>query len=138
MGGLTSDANGNVTAARAVRVDFILSADWDAMQTWELAFAQFFTKNHLTEQRYEHVDVYAPRRRGCRAGDFRGIGGALPGRRAEPHGAGRYPALRGGFRSHGASVFRCSEGQGLNRFRHGVHGHSALFLQGFLRVFHGF
>ena len=30
MGGIERDANGKIVAATAVRVDFILAADWDA------------------------------------------------------------------------------------------------------------
>lgn len=30
MGGIERDANGNIVTATAVRVDFLLAADWDA------------------------------------------------------------------------------------------------------------
>jgi len=33
MGGIERDANGNIVTATAVRVDFILWADWDAWLT---------------------------------------------------------------------------------------------------------
>ena len=58
MGGITLNAGGNVTGALAVRVDFLLDADKEKMLTWELTFAKFFTKNDLTEQKYEHVNVF--------------------------------------------------------------------------------
>jgi len=58
MGGIERDANGNIVTATAVRVDFILWADWEAMDTWEGKFTEHFTKNDLTVQRYEKVNVF--------------------------------------------------------------------------------
>lgn len=58
MGGIQRDINGSVISATAVRVDFVLYAEWEDMDTWEGALTLHFTKHDLTEQRYEKVNVY--------------------------------------------------------------------------------
>ena len=60
MGGVQI-VNGSVTSATAVRIDFILrvnGVDEELLKAWELALVLHFTENDLSNQIYDHVNVF--------------------------------------------------------------------------------